>query len=322
MWWLVLLRAQAVVAEHSRSVAQAEIERMYGSREAPEALGRVMTEFIKDFEHRTVLRRMEERARQLALFLNATQHTTFLRDDMPQISMSGGKDYEVSVCPDYGVAFVHIYKAAGTTGKALVERGCPSMRHQYCCCGCNAETRQVVCHVKNPDGDVDWATNVTTTFAFVRDPLERFQSGIFELARRNDPWLLPLLKQAESERRTVADVVIDDLWSRHSKDPIRKADPHIMPQTYFLNDAGTPVSRLKYIARIGPQFTEELQALGLELFHVHPRFFEMFPKMNSAHNSSYGHHHLYIHDELLEPETRTKIYKYYHVDYSWMGGLQ
>lgn len=261
---------------------------------------------------------MRARTLRLEAFLNATRGSSYLRDNNPQIQLDGGKDYEVTVCPSAGIAFVHIYKAAGTTGKRLIDQGCREPRHHYSCCGCLGEG-QVVCHMKDPDGDIDWAANVTRTFAFIRDPMERFQSGIFELARRNDPWIMPLLKTAEVEHREVADVVIDDLQATMRIRPI--PNPHIMPQTFFLNDAGRPVKHLTYIARVGPQFDEEMQALGLDLFGLLPKMVARLPRYNAAHNTSFGRHRLYIHDESLSLETRIKIYDYYRLDYAWMGGL-
>lgn len=274
---------------------------------------------IRD-KHRCLLERMRQRALNLEAFLNATHHTMFLGDNKPQISLSGGKDYEVSVCPAVKVAFIHIYKSAGTTGKRLIEEGCPERRHQYSCCGCNRETRMPVCHLKKDGDDWHWFDNVTVTYAFVRDPLERFQSGIFELARRQQPWMLTLLKEASASKRTVADVVIDALLEQRMQHPYLLPDPHIMPQTFFLNDGGKAVPHLKYIAFLGPQFDEEAQVLATRLYGHHHQIARL-PKYNAAKNASDGRHHLYIRDEDLSQATRLKIFDYYRTDYGWLGGM-
>ncbi|KAJ8602779.1 hypothetical protein CTAYLR_002576 [Chrysophaeum taylorii] len=250
---------------------------------------------------------MRSRAESLKKFLDATRASTFLQDDEPQVSSSGGKDYEVSVCPALSVAFVHVYKAAGSSGVRLMDVGCPEQRHQFCCCGC---VQGVVCHTRRED--IDWSRNTTITFAFVRDPLERFQSAIFELARREKPFMLDWIKKAEDEGRQAGDVVVSQLFKLKSR-----VDPHLMPQTYFLNDAGKAVPNLKYVAKVGPDFAEEMQALGSELFGLNPTIVASLPHLNAANNSSYR----YLHDEVLSQDTRIKVYKYYAVDYAWLGGL-
>mmetsp|Transcript_821 Transcript_821/g.2132 ORF Transcript_821/g.2132 Transcript_821/m.2132 type:complete len:291 (+) Transcript_821:56-928(+) len=259
------------------------------------------------------LDRMEERSKNLADFLVAAKGSKdgLLEDETPQVY----KDYEIVTCPAVGAAFVHVYKAAGTTGMELVKNNCPGRWYKFNRHGCPERDDQPVCFSKAQD--TDWAANITTAFTFVRDPVERFQSGIFELAKHHGAWISQLIDVANTTGRAVADVVIDDLIRTSRRDG-SLPNAHLMPQTYFLHDKAEPLPKLKYIATVGPHFDEDLQILGLELFGdqigVH--------HANAAANAvGQAKGEVYIHDEVISQETRFKIFRYYEVDYAWLGGF-
>jgi len=267
------------------------------------------------------LKEMMARANLLNQVLNNTS-----TGKMPRSSMSrrlheylrrslidAGKDFEISVCRPRGVAFVHVYKAAGTTAKAFVEAGCPEPRHHFSCCGCDSETSAVYCHTL-VDG-AKWKHNVTTTFTIVRDPVDRFRSGIFELALRNDPWMLANIDRAKRENISVAEATIDDLLGRS---PWFLPDPHIMEQTFFLVDKRKPPYALTYIAKLGPELTDDLAALGHSLFGMPRAAVEAIPHMRNSQDANYGRDKKYIHDQPLDLKTIAKIKQYYHVDYAWI----
>lgn len=271
------------------------------------------------------LERTRERARRVAAFLPNVSSEIFA-DYRPQTGqvggwVDGGKDFEVNTCPHLRVGFVHIYKAAGTTGKALLEAGCPELRHHYSCCGCDDEPTPNVCHKKTTtlmDGsnDVHWEKDVDVAFTFVRDPVDRFQSGLFELALRGDARVSDWLARSRKLGRTLADIAIDDLLKDN---PRRTPNPHLMMQLSFLSSERKPLPGLKHVALMGPDFKCELVALSDELFHLHPSFVVKMPQYRNAHFGGYNHGLASVRDEPLPPDVVKKIERYYRADYAAFG---
>lgn len=267
--------------------------------------------------HEVRLREMMARADMLRDVLsNASLAYSPKNEYLRRKLIDDGKDYEISVCRPLGVAFVHVYKAAGTTAKNLMELGCPEPRHHYSCCGCEEEPRPVYCHTLE-EGEL-WKENVTATFAIIRDPIERFRSGIFELARRDNPWMRTCIALATRRNKSVAEVTIDDLHFRKRTEVEFLADPHLMEQTNFLSDGMRPPHALDYIAKVGPYFKDDLAALAHKLFGLSHRVVDSLGRFRDAHNASYGKDKIYIHDQLLDSKTLTKIREYYEVDYAWL----
>jgi len=267
------------------------------------------------------LSEMRARAEQLreALY-NATvrddRETTLgvrLHEFLRRKLVDDGKDWEISVCRPQGVAFIHVYKAAGTTAKYFMEAACPEPRHHFACCGCEDEPNPVFCHEK--DEAEQWSENVTTSFAIVRDPVERFLSGIFELALRDDPWINARIDRARRENITVAEAAIDDLLERG---PFFLPDAHLMEQTFFLSDSHHLPTALTYLAKVGPDLVDDLGALGHRLFGLPRTALENLARHRDAHDATYGGDKMYIHDEPLNAVTLAKIKQYYEFDYVWI----
>mmetsp|Transcript_1270 Transcript_1270/g.3227 ORF Transcript_1270/g.3227 Transcript_1270/m.3227 type:complete len:327 (+) Transcript_1270:150-1130(+) len=262
------------------------------------------------------LREMQARAEALKEVINSTDMGRKNRRNNEYLSrklIDDGKDYEISVCRPRGVAFVHVYKAAGTTAKQMVRAGCPEPRHHFSCCGCESEEPGVFCH-ELQEG-YTWNRNVSTTFAVVRDPVDRFRSGIFELALRGNQWMMDNIARAETDNKSVAEVAIDDLRSRQLW---FLPDPHLMEQTFFLSEHHKVPHALTYVAKVGPNYVDDLYALGQELLGIDKAVVEHIGHYRDAHNVSYGRDKIYIHDQPLDDKTVDKIKEYYAVDYAWI----
>lgn len=269
------------------------------------------------------LGRVKERAQTLNHFISSMSSTHLFKAD--EASVLASKHLEIVVCRPRGIAFVHVFKAAGTTGMQLVERNCPEPLDQYIHWPCANERRphpQWRCH-EQPHDSTDVFANVTTTFTFVRDPVDRFQSSVFEVALRDVKfargWFESTLTKARQSSTTFADIVIDEVsaaWTaRHH------VDQHMIPQTYSLIHASAPIPQLTHVALVGPGFAEELAALCRDIFQVELDTLNLMHQRDS-HDATYGATLHDIRGERLAPSTIFKIFSMYQIDYAWLGQLR
>ena len=222
--------------------------------------------------------------------------------------------YEIMICKPKKVAFVHVYKAAGTTVTDLLARICPESVVIFS----SWDDRALAAEM--------WAREFAglTTFTFVRDPLERFQSGVFEVSSRGG--FEDKVERAFRENRTVGSVVVDDLLkSRGNQDVF--VDPHVQQQTSFLVDQAKLVAPIDYIGVVSPMFAAELVTVGTEILGVDRQVLEAHIREDHARDSSdtkyaaaapigpFGT----LRHEKLEHTARAKAYDYYRIDYDCLG---
>ena len=82
---------------------------------------------------------------------------------------------QIWACPSHRLAFVHVFKAGGTTIDRALEMLCPEGRYVCPASWCTRELRA-------PDNKT--VAEAYTFFSFVRDPTTRFASGVRECALR------------------------------------------------------------------------------------------------------------------------------------------
>lgn len=271
-------------------------------------------------------RQLEERATALARFAEAVGETELF--DEPG-GLLDSEHLEIVVCRPRGVAFIHVFKAAGTTGMRLLEMVCPAPLDQYIHWPCVNEASRHPgwrCHEKPHDKQRVWA-NVSVAFTFVRDPLERFQSSLFEVCLRDQThhhgYLEPRVERAKSRGTTVAGVVLDELIEARSKG--HRINQHFFAQTLFITDNGRPIPQLKYVAMLGPNFNAEIAALTRAVFGVDVASLQFEQQhLRSWRDAAYARdvHVDFIRQERLDPATRLKALQYYAIDYAWLGGLR
>lgn len=172
---------------------------------------------------------------------------------------------EVIVCPGAKVAFIHVYKAAGTTIIATLHDLCQSINSQArLLCGGYDEfpwpvlegDKQMWC---DQTLDEAWPTiKDYSWFTFVREPVDRFASGVFENAYRakknnyttcvtgpnyNGP------NNLDVEGDELAEAVLRNCL--HNLPPFTY-DPHLKPQLDYLleSDNATVLPQLDYIGHV------------------------------------------------------------------------
>ncbi|KAJ8607180.1 hypothetical protein CTAYLR_007335 [Chrysophaeum taylorii] len=265
--------------------------------------------------------RMRERAEALLNMLNATHASEVFGEESQEgrwpndlAAPLDHKFYEIVVCRPLGVAFVHVYKSAGTTGMQLMQASCdPEPIDAYVTWPCDKDQgKNRRCHYGSSVAEI--FSNVTTTFTIVRDPVERFQSGIFEVATRQSTFIRTLMKRAADNKVTVAESMIDILLARQVK-----VNPHLQPQIYFLNHGGAALPGLRYVALVGAKFTKELTTLA-RVLNLRADPYKL-PKLRDSHDPAYHPEFNGIRSEYLSQHVRAKIFKFYHLDYAWLGGF-
>lgn len=170
---------------------------------------------------------------------------------------------EVVVCPGAQLAFVHVYKAAGTTIIASLHDLCQSMGSQArLICGHDDEKSwpvlegddQMWCDQTLAEAWDDIANY--SFFTFVRDPVERFQSGLFENAyRASMSNYSTCASQAGNSKEGIegdelALAVLDRClrWIEPDADIL---DPHLKPQIdFFLQVDQSVMPQLEYIGHV------------------------------------------------------------------------
>ena len=185
---------------------------------------------------------------------------------------------EVIVCPGAKLAFIHVYKAAGTTIIASLHDLCQSVGSQArLICGHDNEKSWPV--LEGDDGM--WCDQTLaeawddisdyTWFTFVRDPVERFKSGLFENAyRASTSNYTTCAGQAGNSKEGIegdelALAVLDRClrWLEPDSDLL---DPHLKPQIdFFLQSDQSVMPRLAYIGHV-EMLADDWPALVSEFF--------------------------------------------------------
>ena len=189
-----------------------------------------------------------------------------LRGDSPPAGGRHGlaaSKTEVIVCPGAELAFVHVYKAAGTTIIASLHDLCQSMGSQArLICGHDDEKKWPVLE----GDDQMWCDQTLAEawedisnysfFSFVRDPVDRFQSGLFENAyRASMSNYSTCASQAGNSKEGIegdelALAVLDRClrWIEPDSDIL---DPHLKPQIdFFLQADQSVMPELAYIGHV------------------------------------------------------------------------
>jgi len=225
-------------------------------------------------------------------------------------AVRGLRSREVVLCRSRGVAFLHVFKAAGTTVMDLLLRSCADAQ-----VFATWATKVTLDELQNELGNV-------TVFTFVRDPLERFQSGLFEVAARGG-----LAKErrrardAKKKNRTVASLVAEDLLRRRNRRQ-GEIDGHLQPQSSFFVDRGALVAPVSFIGRVGA-FAEDMTAIGTEVLGLERAAVEDFLRTNHARDSKNASYHPALTGDLrreaLDPRTRAILLDFYRIDYDCLS---
>lgn len=167
---------------------------------------------------------------------------------------------QVNWCRPAHLAFIHIFKAASSTVGAAFKRAC-SLAH-------GADGVTTLCGRSQNDSWCQGSLEVligenVTYFTVVRNPIDRWPSGVYEQARRG---LLPEWLYNMARSKGVSEVALASAAFKEQSGASSRGDPHVQPQTDFVSiNGGFILPRLEYVARL-----EELES---ELIILMNRFF-------------------------------------------------
>ena len=177
-------------------------------------------------------------------------------------SFHAASDTELFVCPPARLAFVHIFKCAGTTVIASMHDLC---RATYGVDGfCVTAGAPWVCRGgPTRTMEEEWPNlQQYAWFTFVRDPVSKFESGVFELARRGAPCVLDAGANREGDELALN--VLESCVL--SKDRREEVDPHLRPSiSYLLEPAMTVSPLLSHVGRV-EAFVDDWPALVTNFF--------------------------------------------------------
>ena len=172
-------------------------------------------------------------------------------------------DTEIAVCVPAKLAFIHTYKSGGTTIAGSLHQLCRET-YDWPPLG---ESGGFVCK-NNPACTQSlsdaWSlmTNYTW-FTFVREPVSRFESGIFELARRDNRCVMDAAKDDSVGDELALNVLRECLLGLRED---QRPDPHIKPQlSYLLEPNRTVTPLLSYVGHI-ENVTNEWPAIVASFF--------------------------------------------------------
>lgn len=94
-------------------------------------------------------------------------------------SGSSGQYVQVALCPSKKIGYLHVFKSGGTSVIALLETICPDFK--LVC-----SSRMPWCQPFAPGMYDRMGVANYSFFTFVRDPLDRFTSAVYELAQRGN----------------------------------------------------------------------------------------------------------------------------------------
>lgn len=249
------------------------------------------------------LERGRHRALQFKDCVAAIEHSA------DNFHISGRHVYELTECPMLNVTYAHVFKSAGTTLRTAVEQWCPGQFVRFTSWDNHLEAHS------------EAEINSHTIFTFVRDPVTRFQSALFELstpARRGDrnSWISKMVDKAFALNRTVASVAIDDMSLKNS------ANAHLLTQVAYLVDELKPLP-IAFIGGVTPWLVSELKVFVNNMLSIEFDYSSIV-HARDAGDPDYAAGVLLgpfgsLHDEILDSATIRKIQQYYHLDYECFG---
>ena len=172
---------------------------------------------------------------------------------------------EIAICPAAKLAFIHVYKAAGTTIVASMHDLCKTVFGvpvYMVCTGRSSWCESSLQEAWDTIKDYSWIT-------FVRDPIRRFESATFELARRKVRCAMDA-GDAGLRGDALAQAVLDRCVLRPNGEAGEETNPHIKPQINFLLEPpGLTVSRrLSHVGHVETLDTD-WPALVTKFFSAH-----------------------------------------------------
>lgn len=174
-------------------------------------------------------------------------------------------DTEIAVCAPAKLAFIHTYKSGGTTIAGSLHQLCrtmfdsPPQNESGLVCKHNPSCAQSLPEAWGLMANYTW-------FTFVREPVSKFESGVFELARRGVPCAMHAAADGKAGDELALNILHRCLLGLHDQRP----NPHIKPQVDFLlepNYRATPL--LKYVGHI-ENVTTEWPAIVARFFGAKP----------------------------------------------------
>lgn len=240
----------------------------------------------------------------------------------------GMRPYEIWSCPHLNVSFIHIFKSAGSTIREhLIEMCQPPFPNyievftQMNLAKLNWKNwKRMLCDTALPYTSCESLR--TESFTFVREPVSRFISGLVELAKRKNEWVLSVEQHAISTDRGLAAVAIEKLRAL----PLSKINTHVQPQSWFLTrcDNGMALPSLTHIGVVSPNLLRDTIKIMKYLSTNATRNAEFRPlpvHERDSRNSSYGEFSFSekIHAETISQETEAQIREFYAVDYDCLG---
>ena len=171
-------------------------------------------------------------------------------------------DTEIAICAPAKLAFIHTYKSGGTTIASSLHQLCsqiydsPPLGESGVVCKHNPQCAQSLSEAWGLMANYTW-------FTFVREPVSRFESGIFELARRNVPCVMDAAKDGSTGDELALNILRRCLLGLRERE---RPNPHIKVQASFLLEPDrTVTSLLAYVGHI-EKITTEWPALVAAFF--------------------------------------------------------
>jgi len=168
---------------------------------------------------------------------------------------------EVLFCPRRRVAFIHIFKSAGTTIVHALKSMC---RNWVLVCPWHLYCRQTLDAAHGTVGEYAY-------FTFVRDPVARFTSGVLEAALRKNLKVIQAGVPAGAAANTAenADAIARRILTACVASP-RLCDAHLEPQLSFLATLPFPRGRPKPVKL---DYLGSVEHIEIELPAIVQRFF-------------------------------------------------
>ena len=229
-------------------------------------------------------------------------------------SVRPGDYVAVDVCRPARCGYIHVFKSGSQTVGEAFRTACAMAFGEAVEAGgtkpsavdiapstvstqCSPKLRgSMGCH-----GPINWANCNVSFFTVVRDPMERWPSGVYEVARREPAgWPASLYERAHEG-------LAGDELARAVFELQPRANPHLQPQTNFvLGPAGAVVPQLDFVARL-EHIDVEWPALMARCFGRPWTLGELLP---GAANTGAGRSHQRDRnsDEYLRTNDRAKLF--------------
>jgi len=198
----------------------------------------LVTESQRDF----VVQRIWHRAKRLSTCISETRV-----DDRKQ----NKRFPEVLLCKPIKTAYVHVYKAAGTSLNGAFGSLC---NKQF---GKNSSV-----FLLDTKPEADW-----TLFTFMRGVFQRTVSSMGEALLRNDPHVLRLWRSSHHQPGAFMESVISDCISKKHIQSEITCDAHLTPQLSFVTENGVLLPGMTYVGRV-ENILAEFPALMSILFNT------------------------------------------------------